>query len=115
MTMPPSLGILSVYQVDEDPNHLLLVDQDLYVINGAYSLARRPDDGVMIAQNPGCSLAKAGFIRIMERDVSYWGKRCGGYGQIDYNEVLRRFRDGERASLTACQMCGYDKEEKRSP
>ncbi len=95
-----SAGVLSVYQVDGDPDHLLLVDRVLRVINGAYRLTRMPNGDVIIPGNQNCRLVMAGFIRVMELDMSW--------GSIDYNKVLSDFRDGQRATLTACPTCGRE-------
>lgn len=90
--------LFTVYQVGADPNHLLLVNpQDLEVINGSYWLQRGPDEGVRIPTSDA-RLSLAGLILGSD-----------DYKSGDYNEILERFRNGERAGIATCSSCGHEK------
>ncbi len=76
--------ICKVYQYDNAPDSLLLVDPSDWVINGDWPLS--------YARKNNLAITLVGYI-----DQPY----CE-----NYNKTLNRFRDGERMIADRCQCCG---------
>ena len=95
--------ILSVYGVGPKPqqNETLYLCEDLLVINGQFDLDRRPDGTVHAPHGIKTTVEVflRGHIKVRERL---------GSDTIDYEDVLHRFRQGERCSIETCPTCGHN-------
>jgi hypothetical protein len=77
--------ICNVYQMGDDPDHLLLVDADDVVINGEWHLSYARERN---------------YPHTLVGNIDYEG---------NYNDSLVRFRNGERAVWAECECCGVGK------
>lgn len=82
--------ICEVYQVNDNPDHLLLVAQNGEVINGAWFIQG--------AESYGLKIELLGHINYG------WDSE---FKHEDYNMALERFQNGDRADpLEKCPCCG---------
>jgi hypothetical protein len=82
--------ICEVFQVNDNPDHLLLVTLDGEVINGFWHINN--------ADKYGLKITMLGYIEWPWKNES---------DNEDYNITLARFRDGERAAVETCPTCGH--------
>lgn len=86
--------IYTVYRGKKNQDALLLTAGDMFVINGAWQIIEK--DGAFftpIDLDKPIDIELAGYIKINDNESH------------NYNHVLGRFEDGERAIFTKCESC----------
>lgn len=106
--------ICTVYQVGNNPDHLLLVcvlqhqdgQLEYEVVNGAYSLVKTADGSLAIPAHGDQACIPVLFVGEID-DAEHPDPGDGHWDE--WRELLTDFQEGKRAVFIECKHCGHGK------